>query len=281
MTRYDEQTDERLRTEDLVRAGDTHPADQDEFRPTNDDFRSTEDDHNLSMDGEHASPHADPFDGRETAHTEAAGLDPAYTDPVPDRQELRDPDLDTVDRDPDRSNGFVPGDRQDSSALDTVDTSGTRGAADDTMDEGTMDGHADHSVDTVDEHQGNDLDDTMDGGYGAEAPAEPVAETEEPPPAAMPSNAGDEVRQLFRPEDVERFRSEWLEVQTMFVDDPRDAVRGADHLVAAVMQSLASTFNEHKHELEGHWQEGTEVQTEELRIALRRYRSFFNQLLDV
>jgi len=67
-------------------------------------------------------------------------------------------------------------------------------------------------------------------------------------------------------------------VQTEFVDDPKQAVRKADELVAAAMQSLASTFADHKPELETQWREG-EVETEQLRLALRQYRSFFNQLL--
>lgn len=85
---------------------------------------------------------------------------------------------------------------------------------------------------------------------------------------------------LFRPDAAERFRVEWQQIQAGFVDDPREAVRNADHLVAEVMQALATTFNEHKRELEGQWQQGSTVETEELRQALRRYRAFFNQLLD-
>jgi len=85
--------------------------------------------------------------------------------------------------------------------------------------------------------------------------------------------------ELFQPEVVERFRGEWQRIQGRFVDDPQDAVRGADHLVAEVMQALATMFSEHKHELEGQWQQRSEAETEDLRLALRRYRSFFNQLL--
>ncbi|GAB3737630.1 hypothetical protein GCM10027598_65130 [Amycolatopsis oliviviridis] len=83
---------------------------------------------------------------------------------------------------------------------------------------------------------------------------------------------------LFGDSDVERFRDSWQGIQTAFVDDPRRAVKEADELVAAVIQNLASTFAAHKKELESAWSEG-EPATEDLRIALRRYRSFFNQLL--
>jgi hypothetical protein len=86
---------------------------------------------------------------------------------------------------------------------------------------------------------------------------------------------------LFSIEEVDRFRVEWRELQSDFVDHPRDAVQHADELVAQVMQSLATTFADHKRSLEGQWSAGEQVETEELRVALRRYRAFFDQLLTV
>ncbi|MDW4911050.1 hypothetical protein RB628_38495 [Streptomyces sp. ADMS] len=93
------------------------------------------------------------------------------------------------------------------------------------------------------------------------------------------SHAGDEAPQLLTPEDEEGFRTRWQEVQNEFVDDPRDAVHTADALVAEVMQKLAATFADHKQELEGQWNRGEQANTEDLRLALRHYRSFFNRLL--
>ncbi|MGW7103202.1 hypothetical protein [Streptomyces sp. NPDC054838] len=84
---------------------------------------------------------------------------------------------------------------------------------------------------------------------------------------------------LLAPTEAEEFRTRWSEIQGRFVDDPQDAVRSADTLVAEVMQTLARTFASHKEELEGQWSKGEEVVTEDLRIALQRYRSFFNRLL--
>lgn len=84
---------------------------------------------------------------------------------------------------------------------------------------------------------------------------------------------------LLGPEQDE-FRSRWQRIQSEFVDDPREAVGAADTLVAEVMQALATTFSEHKQGLEGQWHRGEEVATEELRVALQRYRSFFNRLLN-
>ncbi|SDX16815.1 hypothetical protein SAMN05421504_102526 [Amycolatopsis xylanica] len=86
-------------------------------------------------------------------------------------------------------------------------------------------------------------------------------------------------KELFGQDEVEGFRAQWQELQAAFVDDPKRAVEDADQLVAAIMQSLAATFAEHKRELESQWQQG-EAPTEDLRVALRSYRSFFNQLLN-
>jgi hypothetical protein len=86
---------------------------------------------------------------------------------------------------------------------------------------------------------------------------------------------------LFSAEEVDQFRTEWRGLQSDFVDSPRDAVQHADQLVAQVMQSLATTFADHKKSLEGQWSQGEQVETEELRVALRQYRSFFDKLLTV
>ncbi|MEU9469058.1 hypothetical protein AB0D78_20845 [Streptomyces avermitilis] len=93
------------------------------------------------------------------------------------------------------------------------------------------------------------------------------------------SRTEDEGPQLLTPDDEEGFRERWQEVQSKFVDDPRDAVHTADALVSDVMQRLAATFADHKQELEGQWNRGEQADTEDLRIALHHYRSFFNRLL--
>ncbi len=97
--------------------------------------------------------------------------------------------------------------------------------------------------------------------------------------SARPSaDDGVDQQPLIDEEKVTGFRDRWQGVQTGFVDDPQKAVREADELVAGVISALATTFAEHKSELEGQWQHG-EPATEDLRLALRRYRSFFDQLL--
>ncbi|MFG3094592.1 hypothetical protein [Streptomyces sp. NPDC048202] len=85
---------------------------------------------------------------------------------------------------------------------------------------------------------------------------------------------------LIAHQEADSFRERWAKIQGTFVDDPKDAVRSADALVADVIQSLAATFADHKKELEGQWSRGEQVETEGLRVALQQYRTFFNQLLD-
>jgi hypothetical protein len=96
--------------------------------------------------------------------------------------------------------------------------------------------------------------------------------------ASNGAGAGDDMA-LLDPADEQRFRQRWNDVQARFVDDPREAVQTADGLVAELMQSLAGGFNEHKGRLESAWQSGNDPDTEELRQALQRYRSFFDRLL--
>ncbi len=86
---------------------------------------------------------------------------------------------------------------------------------------------------------------------------------------------------LLNPQDGTSFRTRWTEIQGTFVDDPRHSVEQADQLVAELMQNLAQTFNQEKNKLESEWERGQDVSTEDLRMALQRYRSFFDRLLTV
>jgi hypothetical protein len=75
------------------------------------------------------------------------------------------------------------------------------------------------------------------------------------------------------------YRERWYELQARFVDEPRDTVQEADTLVAELLQELARGFNEARGRLEEQWSRGDDVSTEDLRLALQRYRSFFERLL--
>ncbi|MFI6417288.1 hypothetical protein ACIBG6_07725 [Streptomyces sp. NPDC050842] len=89
----------------------------------------------------------------------------------------------------------------------------------------------------------------------------------------------DHTPRLLDGDDDEAFRARWHDIQSQFVDDPRQAVHAADALVAEVMHQLAATFADHRKNLERQWNDDKDVDTENLRMALRDYRSFFNRLL--
>jgi hypothetical protein len=84
---------------------------------------------------------------------------------------------------------------------------------------------------------------------------------------------------LFNFDESEQFRTRWNEIQGRFVDEPRSAVQQADTLVSEVIKKVTQMFAEEHSSLEGQWNLGTEVSTEELRQALQHYRSFFNRLV--
>jgi len=80
---------------------------------------------------------------------------------------------------------------------------------------------------------------------------------------------------------VSELRTRWTDIQAGFVDEPRHAVEQADSLVAEAIKRLAETFANERNQLEGQWDRGGDVSTEDLRQALQRYRSFFSRLLSV
>jgi hypothetical protein len=98
-------------------------------------------------------------------------------------------------------------------------------------------------------------------------------------PAAI--SADGDTGPLFSVQEAANLRSKWDSIQVGFVDEPRRSVQEADSLVASTMQRLAEQFSEERSKLESQWDRGTDVSTEDLRIALRRYRSFFGRLLSV
>ncbi|MBA3727769.1 MAG: hypothetical protein H0W94_00910 [Actinobacteria bacterium] len=116
------------------------------------------------------------------------------------------------------------------------------------------------SADRVDEAERIDQSAT-------EAPDREVATPESGPPTLLPA------------EERESLTSRWESVQTAFVDEPRRSVTEADQLVADVMSRLADTFAQERSRLEALWDRGDEVSTEDLRVALQRYREFFQRLL--
>jgi hypothetical protein len=99
--------------------------------------------------------------------------------------------------------------------------------------------------------------------------------------AAGVTPAREEATSLFSPDESMAFRTHWDSIQVEFVDEPRRCVEQADNLVAETMKRLAEIFAEERERLEHEWDRGGDVSTEDLRQALRRYRSFFGRLLSV
>ena len=105
----------------------------------------------------------------------------------------------------------------------------------------------------------------------------PMSETSTPE-APIDTNAGSAAALLDR-EESERFRTRWNAIQGQFVDEPRAAVQQADALVSEVVEQITQMFANEHGSLESQWNQGNDVSTEDLRQALRHYRSFFNRLV--
>jgi hypothetical protein len=156
-----------------------------------------------------------------------------------------------------------------------------RAASHDLLNDGT---NADPSAeDVISDHAINDraINDRP-GPVLAERPAGEVAQSamSEVRSASETRDAPD-TAPLFPANELGELRNRWSGVQTAFVDEPRRAVEQADGLVASAMKRLAEVFAEERSKLEQQWDRGDNVSTEDLRIALQRYRSFFHRLLSI
>ena len=120
------------------------------------------------------------------------------------------------------------------------------------------------------------------GAGASEAAATDSAGSREVGERAEPSEIGDDgTGPLFPSEELQGLRTRWKEIQIAFVDEPRKAVEQADGLVASAMKRLAEVFAQERSGLERQWDRGDNVSTENLRVALQRYRAFFDRLLSV
>ena len=99
--------------------------------------------------------------------------------------------------------------------------------------------------------------------------------------ASMRESGASSRTPLLPDSEAEGLRSRWEDCQRSFVDEPRESVKAADELVAELMQTLARQFADARSNLEQAWGRGDDVSTEDLRLALQRYREFFNRLLAV
>ena len=88
-----------------------------------------------------------------------------------------------------------------------------------------------------------------------------------------------ELEPVLAEDDASELRERWERLQVRFVDEPQEAVREADGLVSDVFDQVTRTFSSERQSLEEQWNRGEEASTEDLRVALQRYRSFFERLL--
>jgi hypothetical protein len=111
---------------------------------------------------------------------------------------------------------------------------------------------------------------------------EPAAESSGAtrPPDVDSERTGDGRPALVAADQSDTYKTRWQEIQAHFVDAPQEAVQDADALIAEVMQHLAESFARERSSLEQQWTRGEDVSTEDLRVALTRYRTFFARLLD-
>jgi hypothetical protein len=118
----------------------------------------------------------------------------------------------------------------------------------------------------------------------AEQAGSPTVSTHSPTGEARSPSAGTDSpagESLFAEGELLGLRSRWDEVQSGFVDDPKECVQKADGLVSDVVDQLTTGFSEARSRLEAQWARGEEASTEDLRLALKRYREFFERLLAV
>ncbi|HEY2678633.1 MAG TPA: hypothetical protein VGI65_16800 [Steroidobacteraceae bacterium] len=100
-------------------------------------------------------------------------------------------------------------------------------------------------------------------------------------PKGTPKGTHDDERlaPLFAQDVADDYRARWVLLQQGFVDDPRRAVQEGDALVKQVLSNLTETFANEGTALKGQLADSDQNSTEMLRVALRRYRSFFERLL--
>ena len=97
--------------------------------------------------------------------------------------------------------------------------------------------------------------------------------------AVGPSEIESKLEPLFEDAESEKFRTQWLNIQSKFVDNPRESVPEAGELVENVLKSVTMGFHHRRTALEKQWKSGDDISTEDLRLSLQRYRSFFDRLL--
>jgi hypothetical protein len=77
--------------------------------------------------------------------------------------------------------------------------------------------------------------------------------------------------------DAGEMYQRWAAIQSGFVDDPRESVTEAAAFLSEVMTALLDRVREREQALRDEW-DRDDVDTEGLRVVLRRYRAFLDRL---
>jgi len=107
------------------------------------------------------------------------------------------------------------------------------------------------------------------------------SESRQEAPAAedtVATSSSESLEPLLGTDQADQFRGRWQSIQGTFVDEPQSSVHEADALVTELMSQLTDTFKRERQSLEAQL-DSEDVSTEDLRVALKRYRSFFERLL--
>jgi len=80
---------------------------------------------------------------------------------------------------------------------------------------------------------------------------------------------------------LEELRPRWNVIQTSFVDEPRQAVYDADKLVTSAITQITAALHDECSAIQKQWADGADVSTEDLRLSLQKYRTFFNRLMSM
>lgn len=97
---------------------------------------------------------------------------------------------------------------------------------------------------------------------------------------AKAAATGDAKVTLIDQDRAESYKARWVELKGDFVDEPRRAVRGANELVGEVLDELEELFRKQRADIE-QGLDSHDATTEDLRLALGKYRSFFERLLSI
>jgi|RhiMethySRZTD1v2_1073278.scaffolds.fasta_scaffold730191_2 hypothetical protein len=114
-----------------------------------------------------------------------------------------------------------------------------------------------------------------------DVPPTPTADSRPSQAVPEPASGPPTSPSLFGDTDLSGLRSRWNDVQAAFVDSPKECVQRADSLVSEVVEQLTTGFSDARSRLEAQWAKGENASTEDLRVALKRYREFFQRLLSV